>query len=358
MADDRDEEQQTEEPTQKRLDQAREHGDVIQSAEVTTLILLLGGTLSVAMFAQNASIELSKLFRTFIAEPDQIGTDGASLKILMGMLLMKLLIIIGPMLGFMMLSGIVANVLQHRPTFSFEKLKPNLNKLNPISGFGRMFGKEGLVNIIKGILKIAIVGAAIWFQVWPERALVEASLTQSPGAVAGDMSHLFFKVMLATLCSMLLIAGVDYLYQYMQFMKRNRMSKQEIKEEFKQTEGDPHVKGKLKQMRMEKAKRRMIAAVPKATVVITNPTHFAVALYYESGKTQAPVCVAKGTDALALRIREVAKQHEVPIVENPPLARALYATIEVDDPIPSDHYKAVAQVISYVMKLTGKIRAN
>jgi len=134
------------------------------------------------------------------------------------------------------------------------------------------------------------------------------------------------------------------------------MSKQELKEEFKQTEGDPHIKGKIKQIRIEKAKRRMIAAVPKATVVITNPTHFAVALHYESGKTMAPVCVAKGADALALRIREVAKQHDVPIVENPPLARALYASVEVDDAIPTEHFKAVAQVIGYVMKLTGKMK--
>jgi flagellar biosynthetic protein FlhB len=141
-------------------------------------------------------------------------------------------------------------------------------------------------------------------------------------------------------------------------MKRNRMSRQEIKEENRQSEGDPAVKARIRQLRQERARHRMMAAVPEATVVIMNPTHFAVALKYESGKMAAPICVAKGVDALALRIREVAEEHEVPIVENPPLARALYAAIELDETVPPEHYKAVAQVIGYVMRLTGKIRAQ
>jgi len=180
----------------------------------------------------------------------------------------------------------------------------------------------------------------------------------SPVAIATDMTHLFFKVMFATLAAMMVIAGADYMFQRFQFTKRNKMSKQEVKEEFRQTEGDPVVKGRIRQIRMERAKRRMIAEVPKATVVITNPTHYAIALKYESGKTQAPVCVAKGVDALALRIRDKAKEHNVPVVENPPLARALYATVEVDEAIPVEHYKAVAQVIGYVMKLAGKLKPN
>lgn len=354
MADDRDESQQTEEPTQRRLDQAHEQGDVVKSQEVVTLVLLLGGTLSIAIFAQSASLEMMKLFRIFLAQPDQLGTDAGSLRIMMGTLLMKMLIILGPILAMMMASGLIANVIQHKPVFTFERIKPNISKLSPLSGFKRLFGIDGLTNLLKGLLKIAIVAIAIWTQLWPERAMLESVLTQSPAAVAADMNHLLFKVLIATLASMVVIAGADYFLQRFQFMKRNRMSKQELKDEFKQTEGDPHIKGKIKQIRIEKAKRRMIAAVPKATVVITNPTHFAVALLYESGKTMAPVCVAKGADALALRIREVAKQHDVPIVENPPLARALYASVEVDDAIPTEHFKAVAQVIGYVMKLTGK----
>lgn len=358
MADDRDESQQTEEPTQRRLEQAREQGDIVSSQEVTTLILLLGGTLAIAMFAKSAAHDLMGLFRNFLAQPDQIAVDPGALQRLMGHLMIKLATIIGPILGLLMASGVIANVVQHKPTFSTEKLKPNFSKISPLAGFKRMFGIEGLMTLVKGLIKIAIVGTAIWTQLWPERNTLESMLTQSPDAIASDMNHLWFKLMFATLAALVVIAGGDYFLQHFQFIKRNRMSKQEVKEEYRQTEGDPHIKGKLKQLRMEKAKKRMIAEVPKATVVITNPTHYAVALKYESGKTQAPICVAKGVDAIALRIREKAKEHEVPIVENPPLARALYATVEVDEAIPVEHFKAVAQVIGYVMKLTGKMRPN
>jgi flagellar biosynthesis protein FlhB len=151
------------------------------------------------------------------------------------------------------------------------------------------------------------------------------------------------------------IAGLDYVVQYRRFMQRNRMSRQEIKEEFRQNEGDPAIKARVRQIRQERSRKRMMAAVPEATVVITNPTHYAIALKYESGKTAAPVCVAKGVDQLALRIRAVAEEHAIPVIENPPLARALHASVEVDDAIPPEHYKAVAQVIGYVMRLNGTL---
>jgi flagellar biosynthetic protein FlhB len=185
------------------------------------------------------------------------------------------------------------------------------------------------------------------------RGLLAAVLDESTADVASDMMHLLIRIMIAALAVLAVVAGADYLLQRFRFIQRNRMSKQEVKEEFKQTDGDPTVRARIRKVRLERSRRRMMAAVPEATVVITNPTHYAIALKYESGKTAAPVCVAKGVDALALRIREVATQNEVPIVENPPLARALYATVELDEVIPPEHYKAVAQVIGYVMRLTG-----
>ena len=214
-----------------------------------------------------------------------------------------------------------------------------------------MFGFDGLSNLAKGIIKIAIVGAAIWTQLWPARGTIGNVLDGSAGDVASDMSHLLFKVLIAALAALAVIAAGDYFLQRYRFLQRNRMSKQEIKEEFRQSEGDPAVKAKIRQLRMERSRRRMIAAVPEATVIITNPTHYAVALKYESGKMAAPICVAKGVDALALRIREVAAAHDVPIVENVALARALHATVEIDEAIPAEHYKAVAQIIGYVMRL-------
>ncbi len=171
------------------------------------------------------------------------------------------------------------------------------------------------------------------------------------------MSRLLYKVLMAALAALAVIALADYVLQRHRFTQRNKMSKQEIKEEFRQNEGDPQIKAKIRQIRNERAKKRMIASVPDATVIITNPTHYAVALKYEQGKMAAPVCVAKGVDALALKIREVAAAHEIPIVENPPLARALHAAVEVDEQVPAEHFKAVAQVIGYVYRLTGKIKA-
>jgi flagellar biosynthetic protein FlhB len=180
-------------------------------------------------------------------------------------------------------------------------------------------------------------------------------LTQSTGDVVADMIHLLFKVLMTALAALAVIAGLDYFWQRLQFLKRNRMSKQDIKEEYRQNEGDPIIKAKVRQIRHERARKRMMARVPDATVVIMNPTHYAVALQYESGRMAAPVCVAKGVDALALRIRAIAEENGVTVVENPPLARALHAAIEVDDPVPAEHFKAVAEVIGYVFRLQGKI---
>jgi len=358
MADDRDPSQQTEEPTQKRLDDAHEHGDVVKSAELQTLISLLGGTLAIAAFGKSAVASLAQAMTRFLSEPDQIGTGSAELMVLMRQILVQLGLIVGPIFAVMMVAGLAGNLVQHRPVFTFDRIKPDFSKLSLTRGLKRMFGIDGFTNLFKGLIKIAVVGAAVWTQLWPDRGGLEAVLEQSPAGIAGDMTHLLFKVLIASLSALAFIAGADYLLQRFQFTKRNRMSKQEVKEEYRQTEGDPAIKAKVRQIRQERAKRRMIASVPTASVVIMNPTHFAVALKYESGKMAAPVCVAKGVDALALRIRDVAKEHDVPVVENPPLARALYATVELDEAIPHEHYKAVAQVIGYVMRLTGKLRPN
>jgi len=358
MADDRDPSQQTEEPTAKRLEQAHEQGDIIKSPEVSAFVLLLGGTIAIMMFGGSVMTKLASAMRIFLEQPDQMAIGPSDVMGIARYVSLSMLTILGPVFAVMIAAAVGGHVLQGRPTFSFEKIKPDLAKLNIFSAFTRMFGLDGLMNLGKGLLKIGVVGFAIWTQIWPERTMLEGVLSQSPGDVVSDMSHLLFKVLMAALVALAAIAAADYIVQRQRWLQRNRMSKQEIKEEYKQNEGDPHIKAKIRQIRQERAKKRMIADVPKATVIITNPTHYAVALRYESGKMAAPVCVAKGVDALALKIREVAKEHDVPIVENPPLARALHATVEVDEVIPQEHFKAVAQVIGYVMRLTGKLKAN
>jgi flagellar biosynthetic protein FlhB len=358
MADDRDPSQQTEEPTAKRLQEAAEHGDVVKSPELNTFILLLAGTIAVMMFGGATMKSMATTLRVFLEQPDQIAVDPGALMMLAKDVLTMLAGILAPIFVVMIAAAIGGHVLQAPPTFTVEKLKPDFSRLNLMAGLKRMFGVEGLINLAKGLLKIGVVGFAIWTQIWPERAMLESVMGQSPMGVMGDMSHLLYKVLLAALAALAVIAAADYFVQRYRFLQRNRMSRQEIKEEYRQNEGDPQIKAKIRQIRQERAKKRMIAAVPEATVIITNPTHYAVALKYESGKMMAPVCVAKGIDALALKIREVAREHDVPIVENPPLARALHATVEVDEVIPQEHFKAVAQVIGYVMRLTGKIKPN
>ena len=358
MADEQDKSQQTEEPTQKRLDQAREQGDTVKSTEVTAFILLGGGTLAIAMFGQYTATGLAKALMIFLEQPDSMAVDGAGLAAISRGVLYQMAMTLAPFFGVMMLAALAGHLVQGLPTFNIGKLAPDFSKVSPMAGFKRLFGLDGWVNLLKGLAKMAVVGMAIWTQLWPERTQLEAILTQSTAAVIGDMGHLLFKVLIAALSALGVIAGADYFFQRIRFMQRNRMSKQEIKEEYRQNEGDPHIKAKIRQLRQERSKKRMMAAVPGATVVIMNPTHYAVALKYESGQMAAPICVAKGVDALALKIRAVAEENDVAVVENPPLARALHATVEIDEPVPPEHFKAVAQVIGYVMRLQGKLPAR
>lgn len=358
MADNEDKSSQTEEPTQRRLDEAEKHGDIVKSTEVTTFVVLLGGTLTLAIFGHSTAVNFTRSFEVFLEQPDQIAVNAGSALSLFRHIILAMAALLGPIFAVLAITGAGGHILQHRPSIAFDRIAPNFSKLSPLSGLKKMFGMDGIINLSKGILKIGIVGGVMWTVLWPERGKLGAVLSHEPAQIAGDMIYLITKLLIAALSVLAVMAVLDYVLQRYRFLQRNRMSKQEIKEEYRQTEGDPAVKAKVKQIRIERSRRRMMAAVPQATVVIMNPTHYAVALKYESGKMAAPVCVAKGVDALALKIREVAEEHDVPVIENPPLARALYATVEIDEPVPAEQYKAVAQVIGYVMKLTGKIRPN
>jgi flagellar biosynthetic protein FlhB len=234
--------------------------------------------------------------------------------------------------------------------WSGESLKPSFNKISPASGLKRIFGKQAAANFAKGVFKLVALGSVMTAILWPERYRMESMLTFDPVAIMGVISSLTMKLLGAVVAMLAVVAIADYFFQYRTWFERQKMSLQEMKQEFKQSEGDPHIKGRLRQLRHARMKKRMMTAVPKASVIITNPTHYAVALSYERGMA-APICVAKGVDQIALKIREIAKAHDIPIVENVPLARALHATVEIDQEIPVDHYHAVAEVIGYVMGL-------
>jgi len=344
----------TEDPTQKRLDEALERGDVVKSQEVSTWFVIAGGALVLAAFGGSMGGGLSVTLRGVLSNAHQIPLDGPGLLLVLGRIEREVLAAIAIPLVILMIAAIFGNMIQHRLVWSAEPLKPQLSKISPAAGIKRLFSSQALVNFAKGLVKLTVIGAVMTALLWPQRQRLEGLVqTDLFGTLALTRSTAL-EMLGAVVAILFFVAAADYLFQYRQWYERQKMSVREMKEEFKQTEGDPMIKGKIRQLRVSRMRKRMMAAVPKASVVITNPTHYAVALQYERGM-DAPVCLAKGVDALALRIREVAGEHSIPVVENPPLARALHATVEVDEAIPPEHYKAVAEVIGYVMKLRKAI---
>jgi len=350
MAEQGDDSQKTEDPTQKRLDEALKRGDVAKSQEVNTWFIIAGGTLAVASFSGGVSLNLAATLRGLLEHSYQLRVDGVGLIQLGDELGRAVVSAVAIPIVVLMLAALGGNLIQHRLVWSFESLQPKFSRVSPAAGFKRLFSMQALANLTKGLIKIIVVGAVMTVLMWPDRTKIQNLAWTDVGAVLPLTRTLAVKLLGAVVAMLAVVAAGDYLFQYRQWHERQKMSLQELKEEFKQSEGDPAIRGKIKQMRQGRMRKRMMAAVPKATVVITNPTHYAIALQYERGM-EAPICVAKGVDATALKIREVAGKHSVPIVENPPLARALHATVEVDAAIPVEHYKAVAEVIGYVMRL-------
>jgi len=356
MADERpDESQKTEEPTQKRLQESHQKGQVAKSQEVGHWFMILAFAIMVGFLAPGVARAIGDALYRFIARPHTIRVDGASIQGLLGELAANLGMALLLLVVLAMAAALTSGVLQTGFVLTTEPIKPKLERISPLSGLKRLFSARATVEFLKGVAKLSIVACVIALLLWPERHLIYELVSMEPPEFLGVVQSLAFRVLVAVLAVMTVIAGLDFLFQKQQHAKQLRMTKQEVKDEFKQTEGDPMVKARLRQVRMERARQRMMAAVPEADVVIANPTHFAVALAYELGSAGAPKVTAKGVDTLALRMRELAEENGVPVVENPPLARALYGAVELDQEVPSEHYKAVAEIIGYVMRLKGKL---
>jgi flagellar biosynthetic protein FlhB len=350
MADEKDDAEKTEDPTQKKLDDALERGDVAKSQEVNTWFIMAGATLVLMIFSDGMGASLSTTMRGLIVNSYQIRVDPTALPLLYQAIGLKILGVLAVPVLLLVLAALAGNMIQHRLVWSAKSLEPKLSKISPLAGIKRMFSMVSVANFLKGIVKILVLGAVLTALMWPERDRIMALVRSDPVAILPLARTLALKIMGAVVAIMAILAVADFLFQYRRWHEKQKMSMRDIKEEFKQSEGDPTIKGKLKQLRYSRQRKRMMAQVPKAAVVITNPTHYAVALQYERGM-EAPICIAKGVDAIALKIREVADEHRIPLVENPPLARALHATVEIDQAIPPEHYKAVAEVIGYVMRL-------
>jgi flagellar biosynthetic protein FlhB len=356
MADDADKDQRTETPSGKKLARARQQGQVIQSREINTWFMLMAGTGLLLFAASPIAHVIQKALVVFVSPDNFIDSNGdlhwELLEDALGQILIALVV---PML-VAVAAAIAGTVIQIGLLFATEKFKFDIARLSPVAGLGRLFSWRSGIEVLKNIAKIAVVAVVAWWVAMPGLNQLTRMAAESVDHLPYELHKLVLRLMFGVLAVVTVLAFTDYAYQRFAFMKSMRMTKQEVKDEFKQAEGDPKIKARLRQIRTDRARKRMMAAVPKASVVITNPTHYAVALQYELGATGAPKVVAKGTDLLALRIREIAEENDVPIVENPPLARSLYATVEIDREIPPEHYKAVAEIISYVFRLKGKIR--
>ena len=356
MAEEQDTSQKTEEPTQRRLDDARKQGQVVSSREINHWLMILATTVVMVVFAPAVGGGIGDTMLKFVEAPHAIPTDLPHLSTVLTRVLAHVGMVLFVPMSVLVVAAIGAALVQHGPMASTESIRPKLERISLGNGAKRLFSLKAVTEFAKGIVKIAIVSTAVALLLWPEFGRIERVITFESGDQLSILYRLSVRTLVTVLSVMTVVAALDFLYQRISFMRQMRMSRQELRDEMKQTEGDPAIRGRLRQMRRERARRRMMAQVPSASVVIANPTHFAIALKYEMDKMAAPVVVAKGIDAVALRIREVAEQHRVPIVRNPPLAQALYANVEIDEPIPAEHFKAVAEVIGYVFRLQGKLK--
>jgi flagellar biosynthetic protein FlhB len=358
MADGPDQDEKTEEPTAKKLDDARKRGEIVYSPEVGAWLVLAAGGGALLLMGGPMANQLGHLLVGFLQQPEAIPTDGETLTRLTGTLLLH----VGAAVGLVGLgicgAGLASRFIQDRPAFSFERMQPKMDKIDPMKGFQRTFGPQGFSNFFKGLLKFLVVGAAATWALWPNDDTLATAPLRDLTAFWPLLMQKASTMVLACLFAFGVIAIGDYVLTRQAYMKRMRMTRQELRDEMRQSEGDPQVRMKLRQVRNERARRRMMTQVPTATLVVTNPTHYAVAMRYVAGETDAPICVAKGVDEVAFKIRETAEAHSVPVVEDPPLARALYATAELDAPIPREHYEAVAKTISYVLRLAARRRGR
>jgi flagellar biosynthesis protein FlhB len=354
MADD-DASQKTEEPSWRKLDEARSKGQVPQSREVTSWFVVIGGTASLLLYAPNIADTMQRAMFRFFEQSASMRLDGTFHQAIMSTIA-EVAISLAPAFLIMMGAGLAGPLLQTGLIYAPDKLAPKFSHLSPAEGFKRLISVRAFLEFIKGLLKMAVVGFVAVSLLRPEIDRMSLMPTLGVSEIGHEIARVSLRLAIGVIAVLTVIAIADFAYQKFSFLKSMRMSKQEVKEEYKQMEGNPVFKSKLRQIRTERARKRMMTAVPTASVVITNPTHYAVALAYEVNSAGAPRVVAKGADRIAAKIREIAEQHKVPIVENPPVARALYATVEIDHEIPAEQYKAVAEIISYVMRLKGMRR--
>jgi flagellar biosynthesis protein FlhB len=348
-------EEKTERPTPKKREEVRGKGQVAKSREIPSIAVLLAGLITMSAFGSHMYASISLIMTKGFSFSD-IGELSISDFLAFSERMAELFIItILPLLLAVFLVAIFSNVIQVGFMLSGELIKPNLSKINPIKGFGRLFSKQSLMELFKSLLKLAIVAVTAYLTIRSEMKYIVVLWDMELNAIVVFLLKIIFKISLRCILATMVLVAIDYAFQKWEFERKIKMTKQEVKDEFKRVEGDPLVKSRIRSIQRQMARRRMMQAVPKADVVITNPTSLAVALQYDSALMNAPRLVAKGAGEIAKRIKELAELHDVPIVENKGLARNLYSMVEVDQEIPPALYHAVAEVLAYIYRLKGKV---
>lgn len=346
----------TEQPTGKKKRDARKKGNIAKSKEVTTALTLLGILLILYTMSDYIILEIKNSLIAFLSSDFKTGVDINTLQMLIMKLMISFMKIFLPIGGVIILFGIIGNIMQSGVLLTGDGLKPQMSKMNPISGFKNMFSLKALGNLLKSLAIISVLSIIGYSFIKKNfEGIIKIGDIYFPYLIYTVID--LIKSLLGKICiAVVVIAVIDFVYQKYTHNKGLKMTKQEVKEEYKQMEGDPHIKGKIKQKQREMSSQRMMQSVPSSTVIVTNPTHISIAIKYEKGKDTTPKIVAKGADVLAFKIREIAKEHDIPIIENKPLARLIYKEVEIDQEIPQEMYQAVAEVLVAVYKINNRYK--
>ena len=350
-AENEDGQERTESATPKRQEEARKKGQIPRSRDLTAAAVLMAGGMALSSMGAQVGGELHGLMRRGLTLTREQALDSGQLIPMLASAAKDGLMTCLPVLGVMLVAALLAPLALGGWNFSTESLMPQFNRLNPLSGFKRIFAMRSVVELLKALAKFGVVAVVASIVLWKNASHMLALGREPTAQAIMHAVQLSGSALILISSGMLLIAGFDVPYQLWQHAKQLKMTREEVRREMKESEGSPEVKGRIRQLQQQMARQRMMADVPKADVIVTNPTHFAVALKYDDKRMRAPIVIAKGVDLVAARIREVAGEHSVPIFEAPPLARVLYKNVDIGGEVPASVYVAVAQVLSYIYQL-------
>ncbi len=354
MSDQNSAQEKTEDPTQRRLEKAREEGQVAISTEISSVMIMVVSVLTIVGMGEFIYARFEALFETFFLNSRMPVDNQDHALMFLGQAFWYGIEAMMPILIVLIFTALVVNMIQTKGAFSFKAIQPKAEKLNPINGIKNIFSMKGLVELAKGMFKLLIIGLIVYYTVFPN---IEHFISFSVMPLEYNLSESGSYVLLflgRIFAALFILAIADAIYQQYQHKEDLKMSKKEVKDEHKETEGDPHIKDKRKQMGKEFQQKRLDHAVMESDVVVTNPTHYAIALQYDPEENNAPIVMAKGQRLQAQRIKDLANEFDIPIVENKPVAQALFASAEVDQHIPEDLYRAVAEILAYVYKLKNR----